>query len=62
MEPEILELSRETRSSIEVSRNAKGEYAWKLKLYLEDGAEGDALDRLSRIDDELRVRFLSAEE
>ena len=61
MEPEVLELARETRSSIEVSRNAKAEYAWKIKVYLEDGAETDALKRLGAIDDELRTYFLAAE-
>lgn len=60
MEPtSVLTLARETRSSIEVTRNRSGEYQWVTKIYFTDNEEGDALDRLSRIDDELRDRFLA---
>ncbi len=46
MDPEeqTITLARETRSSIELKRNAKGEYAWDIKIYFEDGyqhAESD---------------------
>jgi hypothetical protein len=59
MEPELAELSRETRSSIEVSRNHAGIYTWRIKRYYEDGAVDDALHVLSLIDDELRALFLT---
>ena len=60
MEPEssVAELARETHSSIEVTRNAKGDYQWVLKRYYEDGAEDYALAQLKLIDVELRRAFL----
>ncbi|MDE2104999.1 MAG: hypothetical protein KGL39_47615 [Patescibacteria group bacterium] len=51
------ELQRITRSSVELSKNAKGDYQWVIKAYFEDGQEDDALDRLKHIDDELRKQY-----
>ena len=39
------ETTTEQQTSIEVSRNAKGEFAWKVKVYNDD---------LNKIDDDLR--------
>ena len=51
------ELAKENRSSIEVSKNAKGEYAWKIKVYYEDEKEDNPLGRIKDIDTNLRVMF-----
>ena len=51
-------LRRELPHSIEVSRNYKGEYAYVLKRYYEDGAEKAAVDTLASIDADLRDRFI----
>lgn len=57
---EVLGLAREARSSIEVSRDAKGVYRWDIKLYFDrqDGDELPTIIQLSRIDDELRRLFI----
>ena len=51
-------LDRETRSSIELTRNARGDYQWCLKLYVEDGREAEAQPVLERLDQQLRSSFL----
>ncbi len=56
----LAQLKRETTSSIELTRNAKGDYQWCCKIYFELGQEDEALGRLSTIDAALRVRFLVA--
>lgn len=61
-EPQVALLARETRSSIEVTRNARGDYQWSAKVYFEEGHALDALAVLSGIDDELRARYLPEEE
>lgn len=58
MEPEVMQIERETRSSIEVSRNAKNEYSWKCKAYFGEGEEEDALVRLRAIEIALRQFYL----
>lgn len=62
VEPQALTLARETRSSIELTRNAKGDYQWTVKLYVEDGAEDAALATLAQIDATLRATYLDARE
>ena len=52
------ELSRETRSSIELERTAKQDYKWTIKVYFEDGHEAETLDTLERIDARLRFDYL----
>ena len=49
-----------TSDSIEVSRNAKGDVAWKAKLYFDNESQGygDTVDELTSIDKMLRERFL----
>ena len=48
-------------SSIEVSRNAKGEYTWKIKIYFEEegGFEIEILHKISDIDFDLRKRYIT---
>ncbi len=41
--------SPEKPHSIEVSRNAKGEYSFSVKMYFEDHRATDALDYLEKI-------------
>jgi len=57
---EEAQLQYEKRDSVTLKRNAKGEYAWDVKLYW-DRDDVDALsvvDELQHIDEMLRERFL----
>lgn len=58
MEGNVAELERSTRSSIEISKDAKDTYRWSIKVYFEDGHEKEAVERVQRIDHDLRSRFL----
>ncbi len=55
---DLQQLARETRSSIEVTKNARGEYQWVVKVYFEDGYDLKALDTCFDIDSRLRSHFL----
>lgn len=55
---DIEQLARETRSSIELTRNAKGDYQWVIKAYHETGGEQTALATVSLVDYALRERYL----
>lgn len=66
-EAQLLQMQRESTSSIEVTRNAKGDYQWVLKRYYDaDGqspegflaTDAQALEDIKRIDAELRQHFL----
>ena len=50
----------EKKDSITVKRNAKGEYAWDIKIYLDNETQdvGDVLNQIERIDFSLRSKFL----
>ncbi len=50
----------EKKDSITLKRNAKGEYAWDLKLYFDLSEEdpGDVINALWVYDDKLRDQFL----
>lgn len=55
------DIARESRSSIELTRNAKGEYQWVIKRYYDDADEGaaqNALDAIKSVDGQLRGDFL----
>jgi hypothetical protein len=56
----FLEIAREARSSIELSRDAKGVYRWDLKIYwdAQEDDESGVLAQLSRLDEQMRQRFL----
>ena len=62
MAQNLEELKRETRSSIEVTRNSKSDYQWVIKTYYEDGKEGEALGTIRRIDGMLRYDFLPVDQ
>lgn len=55
------QLQHEKRDSIEVSRNAKGEYAWKAKVYYDQESEDAAIviEHIDAVDTLLKERFLS---
>ena len=57
---DLTELRRETRSSIEVTRNSKGEYQWVIKRYHEDTPDetAQALKDISSVDRSLRTEYL----
>lgn len=57
-EPVVIQLQRETRSSIELTRNARGEYGWVIKLYCEGGDMGSGVDVLQDVDQALRRLYL----
>jgi hypothetical protein len=46
----------ENKSSIELHRNAKGEYSWKIKYY-EDYFGPDELEHIRYLDKELRIKY-----
>ena len=55
-----VELQYEKRDSVELTRNAKGEYGWKIKIY-EDFSEDmikDIVWDLKETDRQLREAFL----
>ena len=55
--------NHESRDSIEVSRNAKDDYAWKIKAYGDLAVETIAmLDLVDEIDEDMRARYLKREE
>lgn len=45
--------TEQAQSSVELSRNAKGEYAFSIKLYFTDDQEPDVVRRISVLHDEL---------
>lgn len=56
------ELQYEKRDSVEVTRNAKGEYGWKIKQYYnapEELVDGIVAD-IKETDTQLREAFLDA--
>lgn len=54
------ELQHEKRDSIAIKRNAKGEYAWDIKVYFdrEDDTVTYISGYLKRVDAELKESFL----
>lgn len=57
---QLLQLAHENRSSIEVTKNAKGERTFAVKLYWDqdqEGAEQKALERIAFIDAELLRKY-----
>jgi len=49
----------EKQSSIELSRNAKGEYAWKIKRYYNEDTqnEEELVDYVEDLNTKLKLRF-----
>ena len=54
----LAELRREQTNSIELTRNAKGEYQWTIKAYYAQGEEQAALDAQHFIDQSLRDLYI----
>lgn len=57
-EEQGVELFQELPHSIELHRDAKGVYRWDIKLRSLDGEELEMVSDLSKIDAELRNRFI----
>ena len=55
---DLEQLARETRSSIELTRNAKSDYQWVIKIYYADGEQGVALQEIIQADEKLRFRYI----
>ena len=56
---QTVEMSHEKNDSIEVSRNAKGEHAWKIKVYLAaDRGYAPSLQLIEQINDSLVLRYI----
>ena len=55
-----VELQHEKRDSVEVTRNAKGEYGWKIKQYYNAPTEtaDDIISHIKYVDQHLREAFL----
>ena len=53
-------IQHEKRDSIEISRNAKGDIAWKAKLYFDNDEQGfvNTVDELASIHTLLKEKFL----
>lgn len=52
----------DSRSSVEISRNAKGDTQWVVKTYRDPGQEDEAKEVTQRIHDELtRLYYLKSE-
>lgn len=60
VETGVLETIRESRSSIELSRDAKGDYRWSIKLYFDaqEDDETQVIAQIARLDGRLRDGFL----
>ena len=54
------QLDYEQRDSVEVTRNAKGEYGWKIKRYYNASMESviEVIDNIQYADQQLRREFL----
>mgnify|MGYP001597407994 CR=1 FL=1 len=52
-----VQLERETPSSVELTRNARGEMQWQIKVYCEAGLEGSAALTAVAVDDSLRREY-----
>lgn len=48
--------------SIELTRNAKGDYQWSIKIYWEENGLTEALVTLKTIDETLRLQYLTGKE
>lgn len=53
---ESVKLSELKQNSIEVKKNAKGDYAWDIKIYFAED-EVKAIDTIEIIDKTLKTRF-----
>lgn len=58
MEENSIEV-RERADSIEISKNGKGEYSWKIKLYYSnlDTPSDEIINKIEYVNTELKKRF-----
>ncbi len=54
----VTPIQRETPSSVEITRNSKGDYQWAVKCYAEVGDEARAMGEALSIDTLLRISLL----
>lgn len=54
--PEEINLSELKQDSIEIKKNAKGDYAWDIKIYFNEDSE-KAIERIESIDKTLKEKF-----
>ena len=52
------QMNRDMPHSIELSRDKKGEYSWKIKLYFEDADDLTIAEKHKKHDEKLRAMFL----
>lgn len=50
------QLTKENQNSIAVKRNAKGDYAWDIKIYFDDN-DDSTVNRIKDLDDKLKTKF-----
>lgn len=55
-EGESIEYRTDTRSSITITKNSKG-YNWDIKAYYQEGEEDLAIETVTKIDKEMKLRF-----
>ena len=57
-----MELNYDQKDNVEIGRNAKGEYSWKIKRYYNspDDPIEDMIADLKETDNQLREAFLNA--
>lgn len=60
METTGQEVSVSASNSIELSRNAKGDASWTIKLYFEPGAAEAMLKRIEKLDQLMSLKFKGA--
>ena len=51
------EVKIEQKESIKLTKNAKGEYQWELKLHIEETSDEDTLKRLKKINEGLNKEY-----
>jgi hypothetical protein len=54
----IVETRTEEACSIEISRNAKGDYSWSVKVYGDSEALEDIVRKIKAVDKNIRRRFI----
>ena len=57
MEQNEIVVEKENQHSVEVTKNAKGDYAWKIKLYFNDEETDRPIERVKAIDLAVRAEL-----
>lgn len=65
-EPRLVSTDNDKRSSIELARNAKGEWSYHVKLYFDDDPDGiemrRAMSRVQELAGELDERYMRGQQ